>query len=57
MSTVAITHRRHSSLSSLLMCLLVAVMSVVAVSLTAAIALSSRQRSFACHDAFEVKTQ
>jgi len=31
--------------------------SAVAVSLAAAVALSSRQHSFACHYAFEVKTQ
>jgi hypothetical protein len=41
-----------------LTCPLVAVVSAVAVSLAAAVALSSRQpRSFACRDAFEIRTQ
>ena len=39
------------------MCLLIAIVFANAVSLAAAIALSSRQCSFACRDAFEVKMQ
>jgi hypothetical protein len=42
---------------SLLIRPLVTVVSANAVSLAAAVALSLRQPSFACRDAFEVKTQ